>query len=489
MDPDLNVLFLAAEAEPLVKIGGLGDVAGSLPKALRSLKKPAAKFGALDVRLVIPVHGGVDLEEYGFRPAAKFAVPRAGEPIPAEAWHTELDGVPVYGIVGPLIVPEDPVYSADPGVDGPKFTFFSLAALELARSLDWRPHVLHANDWHTAPAVYWLALHRERSQFFADTASILEVHNLPYLGVGAESALASFDLPPATGSALPRWARRLPLPLGLLAADHIVTVSPGYAAEILTPEFGSGLEGFLRTRADSITGILNGLDLTRWDPANDPHVPVQFSDAELAHRVRNKIALQAALDLPPEPDLPVIAMITRLDHQKGVDIALEALRKIADRDWQAVILGTGDPGLERSTRSLASEHKNRVRALIQFDPALSRKIYAGADMMLIPSRYEPCGLTQMIAMRYGCVPVARATGGLRDTIRDYDHDAKGTGFLFQAADSDALASALRRSLDRYSDKRRWIGIQRRGMREDFSWERSARRYANLYQDLLMARRA
>jgi starch synthase len=483
----MNIWFLAAEADPFVKVGGLGDVAGSLPPVLRRLAGPTGAPREIDIRLVLPLHGGIDREAYSLKPVAAMEIYHARGPLLAEAYHTEIDGLPVYLISGPMIPEQGPVYTGDAGIDGPKFVFFSLAALELARSLDWKPDVLHANDWHTAAAVYSLASKRGLDEFYQDTAILLEIHNLPYLGAGSGSALQAFGLPPAAGTALPEWAQNMPLPLGLLGADHIVTVSPGYAGEILTPEFGSGLNEFLAGRAASISGILNGLDLERWDPARDPHLAVNFSRDYLRSRVENKVALQTELGLPLRKDLPLLGMITRMDYQKGVDLALEALAGLDDMDWQAVILGTGDPDLEKAAEQLAAA-SGQVRAVLKFDPGLARRIYGGADALLIPSRYEPCGLAQMIAMRYGNVPIARATGGLKDTILDYDEAPGGTGFLFSEANAAALEATLRRALHVFGDKRRWRGLQRRGMQQDFSWERSAQQYLALYESMLKAHR-
>jgi starch synthase len=421
------------------------------------------------------------------RKAATLEVLHQNGPVVAEAYSVEFKGLPVYFISGSFIPPEAPVYTSDASVDGLKFTFFSLAALELARALQWAPHLVHANDWHTAPAIYALGLNRKQGSFYSNTATLFGLHNLPYLGVGAGPALASFDLPPAINSPLPEWARHMPLPLGLLSADHIVAASPTYAQEILTKEFGSGLQDFLLTRSASISGILNGLDVQRWDPVEDPVLITNYSADNLPQRWANKIALQKELDLQPDPNLPIFGMVTRLDNQKGVDLVPGALRQIAGQAWQAVILGTGDPALEAAIHRLEVEFPDRVRAVIRFDAELSRRIYAGTDALLIPSRYEPCGLTQMIAMRYGCVPIARATGGLRDTIQDYHLSAESTGFLFSDPTSASLAGALQHALEVYEDFDAWRGLQQRGMAQDFSWERSARQYLELYQVLVKDR--
>lgn len=488
--PALKVLFLAAEAHPFVTAGGLGEVAYALPRALRALANETEEPMDIDVRLVIPYHAVV--KEKGFKPqlVSSFQVAHVEGPIPAQAYHLDLDGVPVYLIDGPPFPAESaPIYAPDASLDGHKFTFFSLAALELARQLDWQPDVLHANDWHTSPAIYALWMQRRKDGFLSKIASLLGLHNLPYLGVGAGAAMNAFGLPPADDSELPWWAKNMPLPLGLLTADHIVAVSPTYAQEILTPEFGSGLEDFLNTRAASISGILNGLDLDDWNPEKDPEVKTNFSLGSLEKRKRNKTSLQAEFELEKEPRTPLLVMITRLDHQKGVDLALDALLQVADKPWQTILLGTGQPELENAARRLEADLPGKVRAAILYNKAVSRRIYAGADMSLIPSRYEPCGLTQMISMRYGCVPVARSTGGLRDTIQDYTLSERSTGFLFQAATPEALAGALRRALHVYNDPQRWGTIQQRAMQQDFSWKRSARQYANLYLQLMKQHKA
>lgn len=474
MAKQLKVLFLAAEAAPFVKVGGLGDVTGSLPPSLLALPDPP------DIRVVLPLHPAINREAFNLEPVAALTIAHRDGPIQAQAFITEAGGVPVYLISGEPISSAPEVYSTDTYQDGLKYTFFSLAALALAKALNFKPNVVHAQDWHTAAAVYALSLNRE--PFFADTAALLTVHNLPYLGAEAGPAMEEFGLPPVEGGPLPLWARHMPLPLGLLAADMLTTVSPGYAGEMLTPEFGAGLEDFLTSRKGDLTGILNGLDLASWDPQTDPALPVNFSPKTLTARLENKARLQEEFSLTPDPNIPLLAFIGRMDHQKGVEIALNALREIAAEPWQAVILGTGKPALEAEARHLAAELPQRVRTVIRFDGGLARRIYAGADLMLIPSRYEPCGLIQMIAMRYGCVPVGRAVGGLKDTIVEYPAQGS-TGFLFDAAAPEAMAAALSRALNVYADRRRWRGLQRRGMKRDFSWARSAQNYLDLYHTL------
>jgi starch synthase len=482
MDPSLRVLFLAAEAEPFVKIGGLGDVAGSLPPALRRL--------SVDARLVLPLHGIIRQQGLPLRPVCEFEIPYEDGSLTVAAYSLELDGLTAYFIDGPLIPPDHPVYSGDQLADGLKFIFFSLAALRLAQELNWKPHILHANDWHTAVAVYALQQHQKDQHFFRATKSVLGVHNLPYMGSGVGELLRRFGLKPADDPRMPKWSRDMPLPLGLLAADQIVAVSPTYAREILTPQYGSGLQVFLRSRKNAITGILNGLDLESWNPETDPHLEANYSSGTLDKRISNRIALQIQLNLPVNAEAALMGMVNRMDYQKGVDLVPDALTglPLLTREpasaWQMVILGTGDPQIEAQTRRLEIDFPGRVRVITRFDARLSRLIYGGADLMMIPSRYEPCGLTQMIAMRYGCVPLARATGGLRDTIFDYNHSQGSTGFLFEEASPESLLSALARALKVHKDRNAWKALQLRGMALDFSWDRSAFDYLNLYRSLL-----
>ena len=477
MTDTLNILFLAVEAEPFVKIGGLADVAGSLPLALRNLPDRSGSGVNLDVRLVLPLHRVLRAESATLRPVAEFPVIRHGRNIPTRVFEMSMAGMPVYFISGEPISSAASVYSMDPALDREKYAFFSMAALELVNRIDWQPDIIHANDWHTALAVY-AARTRQIDPKLKPPRTVLTVHNLPFMGGDGSETLAAYGLVPPGDGRLPAWARTQPLPMGLWAADAVVAVSPTYAREILTPDFGCGLDGFLCSRSASVTGILNGLDLVAWDPGTDKCLCRNFSSADLSERLVNKAALQKQLGLQEDPHRPVLAMIGRIDHQKGVDIVPEVLRNMRDQAWQFILLGSGDPVLENILRNLGLEFPERVRSVIRFDAQLSRLIYSGADMLLMPSRYEPCGLAQMIAMRYGCVPVVHATGGLVDTVVECE-----TGFLFHQETPAGLHEALLRALSIYTSPERWADIQCNAMAQDFSWPLSAAQYANLYMSL------
>lgn len=478
MSEKINILFLAAEAEPFVKIGGLADVAGSLPQVLRRLTSLDSRGITLDVRLMLPRHQVIQGMTSDLHPVVEFPLLRNGKGIPVQVFKTRLKGLPVYLIDGAPISSATSIYSSDQAQDREKYAFFSLAALEFIRHSEWKPDIIHANDWHTALAAYALRS-RQSKVSTSNVKTVLTVHNLPYMGGDGSEALMSYGLLPIEDAALPDWAKNQFLPMGLWSANTIVPVSPTYAGEILTPEFGCGLESFLETRSNCITGILNGLDMNTWNPEKDRFLAARFTRENPEIRKTNKTTIQHAFDLKEEARIPLLVMIGRIDHQKGVDIAFEALKRIADREWQFIILGSGDPILENTARQMQVEFPERIRAVIRYDEALGRLLYGGADIFLMPSRYEPCGLTQMIAMQYGCVPVVHATGGLKDTVRDGE-----TGFLFPDATAGSMEEGIRQALTSYAKPKTWKELQYQGMRMDFSWHRSARQYARIYRSLV-----
>ncbi len=474
MPDNLNVLFLAAEAEPFVKVGGLADVAGSLPRFLRNLPPEITNGSPIDVRLVLPMHPVVKTVVQSVRPITIFPLQNKKGEIQVQVFETNLEGLPVYFLDGEPVSSSGSVYSSDNALDAEKYTFFSLAALELTRQLDWKPNIVHANDWHTALACYALLLNRWDGKF-PGVSSVLTLHNLPFMGPDISTHIDAYNLMLAQ-TGLPEWAHALPLPLGLWAADAIVAVSPTYAREVLTPEYGCGLQDYLHARKDSLNGILNGIDVDSFNPAIDTAIGSNYGVMTLEKRALNKTALQVRLGLPQDPKIPLLAVVSRMDPQKGIDFIPAAMRKLKDLPWQMVILGTGIPKLESSIRRFQSEFPDRVRTEFKYDPGLARQIYAGADMFLMPSRYEPCGLSQMIAMRYGCVPIVSAVGGLKDTIFHGE-----TGFLIAKPSSGRLSTAIKKAFAIFSDHARWESIQKAGMSQDFSWAVAARQYFQLYQ--------
>jgi len=481
----INVLFLAAEAEPFIKIGGLGDVAGALPDAIDQVSKDQPHSDGVDIRLVLPYHYAIKQRGIQTTYLGDFDVPQKKGKLTCRVYTAEKDGIPVYLLDGAPIDEKSPVYSPDPILDGYKFVFFSLACLLLADFLDWRVDILQANDWHTASAIYALHQLNFASKNLERTKTLYTLHNLPYMGYGVQQALSDYRLPASNNKNLPEWARHAPLPLGLLYADKIIAVSPNYAREILTPEFGCGLEDFLETQTSKMDGIINGLDTTIWDPETDNNIPKNYCADCLPSKAVNKRNLLEKFDLSYDENVPLLTLVSRMDPQKGIDIVIKGMRYCEDLPWQAIFLGTGNPVVEEMARELEVRYPDRVRSIINFDGKLAHQLYAGADMFLMPSRYEPCGLSQMIAMRYGTVPIARATGGLVDTIEHISYKVNGgTGFLFDRPYPSVFANTLRRAISFYQDPEAWKQIQLNGMAIDFSWKNSAQKYIDVYKDIL-----
>jgi len=469
--PGLKILFLAAEATPLAKVGGLADVAGELPREL-------VRRG-IDVRLAMPMHATIDRSAYPFLELCRFPVGRSGFEIEAVIYKLELEGVQLWLIDGEPVRVVPAVYG-QPAQDGEKYVFCAKAALLACEVCSWQPEILHANDWHAAAAINFLDRWREESSTWSGVRSLLTIHNLAYMG--SENARAAYQVPQSHNPALPDWGTNLPLPSGIATADWVSTVSPSYAQEIQTAEYGCGLEQLLAARADRLLGILNGIDTEVWNPTTDGTLDQSFSMETIEIRQENTFGLQRELGLPLDGS-PLIGMITRLDHQKGVDLALQALDQIAGEAWQFVLLGTGDQALEVLANEFVERYHLRARVLLRFDASIARRLYASCDMLLIPSRYEPCGLAQLIGMRYGAVPVVRGTGGLKDSVPDVDQESNGTGFVFDAADVHDLVACLLRALRVFQDKNRWRKIQVEGMSRDHSWKRTADDYSGLYQKL------
>jgi starch synthase len=470
----MNVLFMSAELAPLAKVGGLADVAADLPPALRRL--------GVDVRMWVPLHASIDRDGLGLRLAGEIDVPCRPRMGRAQIWRSEIGGVPAYWVDGAPVQAMQGIYS-NPAQEAEKYIFWSLAALHIGQIGGWMPDILHANDWQCGAAVASMAGYRSEENDAVRARSLMTVHNLPFMGAGAEAELDACGVEPVRDAGLPSWAEHVPLPMGLATADWISTVSPTYAKEIQTPAYGHGLDGLLRERKSRLRGIINGIDQIRWNPASDPALPMGFDADSLENRTQIKRSLQTELGLTVDERLPMIGMVGRLDRQKGVDQALTALGELGERAWQWVLLGTGDPAIEDLARKFATQYSERARAELRFDSTLARRIYAGVDMLLVPSRYEPCGLSQMMAMRYGAVPVVRATGGLKDTVQDVDSGRGGTGFVYEEDSADALAEAIRRALDAYADPEAWRSLQQICMRVDNSWDVSAEAYFDLYEEM------
>lgn len=476
----IKVLFASAEVAPFAKVGGLGDVSGALPPALMDLSG-----GSLDLRLIMPFHAAVKKVNPPHRLIGNFSFEANGRPIDCDLYVSEISGVPVYLLDNEFINHDSPVYHGDWTLDGLKYVTFSLAILEAARYLDWKIDILHANDWHTALAVYALRSIYADDPFFAQVKTILSVHNLPFNGWGSQEAMTSLGFEAGTDPDLPDWAKFTPLPLGLSAADKVIAVSPNYAREILTPEFGCGMDSYLQKHADKVMGILNGIDETKWDPSTDTAISSNFSLENIEGKFKNKLDLQKALGFEVNPDIPLLTTVSRLDRQKGIHSILQTLPKLLALPWQFALLGTGDPELERRANELSAKYPNRIACILKYDDIIARMLYASGDLFLMPSLYEPCGLSQMFAMRYGNLPVATSTGGLADSITDYSKDpAAATGFLYAEKNEAGLEKALGLALSTFEDKTAWAIMRRNAMSVHFSWKLSAGKYLDVYQSLM-----
>ncbi len=505
MNRPLRVLFLSVEVAPFAKTGGLGDVAGALPKALHQL--------GVDVRVCMPLYRSVARQHVSSDPVVpKFEVPLGAGSVAAAAYqghlsyglhehesrppgaaptshptnNSEPSSVPIYFVDAPHYFDRDSIYGHHD--DGERFLVYGRAALELCRSLDWAPDVVHCNDWHTGIVPNWLKTIYRDDPFFAGTASVYTIHNLAYQGLFDYHflELAGLQQDGFPYPQIPELAHTVDLMgRGILYADAVNTVSERYAEEILTPEYGERLDPLLRDRRDRLFGILNGIDDEELDPAADPHLPTRFDAATLETRLQNKLALQREAGLPESPGIPVIGMIGRLSGQKGLDILLPVLDALLRRPLQLVLLGTGDEHYHYHLRQAQERHPHSAAVFLTFDTPLAQRIYGGSDIFLMPSRYEPCGLGQLIAMRYGNVPVVRTTGGLADTVQDCDPRAgRGNGFTFGPYDHLDLFAAVVRAEETFKHPDYWRTLQLRGMASDFSWSRSAQKYLDLYAKAL-----
>jgi starch synthase len=472
MAQSLKILFLSAEVAPFAKTGGLGDIGGSLPKALHELGH--------DVRVVMPAYASIEAGVPGVQPMPlQLNVPIRGGTVQAGAFFGRLPGsdVPIYFIAQRDLFNRPTIYGY---WDDPyRFAFFSRAALDLALAMRWRPDVVHAHDWHTAPAITWLATAGNADDRFRGMPTVFTIHNLAHQG---KASWDIFDYLRIQTHALTEesYGEVNFMARAIYHGTMISTVSPTYAREIMTPEGGAGLDGLLRQRGFDVHGILNGLDTDDWNPAAGKHLAAPFDAGSLDARRANKRALQEAAGLPQRDDIPLVAMISRLDWQKGLDITGHVIHLLMNGgagDAQFVVLGTGQPQYEGMFANLAGYHRDKMTAILSYNANLAPLIYGGSDIFLMPSLFEPCGLGQMIAMHYGCVPVVRATGGLADTV----HDGI-TGFTFYDFSSAAFWDALQRAIYFYNvDKDTWRRIQTNGMTADFSWSRSAQGYQQLYE--------
>ena len=479
----MKVLFAASEASPLIKTGGLADVASSLPLALTQMGN--------DVRVTLPAYRGVAEQLHGLQPIGSVVVPGLAEPVGLLAGRLAEQGPQFVLVKAPGLYDRDGGPYVDttgrPYADNARrFAVFSraVAAMALGQVGDgWRPDVVHCNDWQAGlvPAL----LSREWNR----PACLFTIHNLAYQGLYDQQEFRRLELPADLWSVegLEFHGRFSFIKGGIAYADAITTVSPTYASEICSPELGYGLEGLLCHRQDRLFGVLNGIDTEAWNPATDPLIPANYDAADLAPKAKDKQALQAAYGLPERADALLFGHIGRLVEQKGADLIIEVLPRLLEHPQvQLVVLGSGEPHLEAALATAAARYPDRVGIFLGYDEALSHLLEAGADCFLMPSRFEPCGLNQMYSLRYGTVPIVHRTGGLADTVVDAGTgallDGSANGFVFEHASPESLWRAIERAVQfRSRPQTYWEKMQRVGMACDFSWRASAERYLDLYR--------
>lgn len=480
---ELKVLFATSEVAPLIKTGGLADVSSALPAALRTI--------GVDVRVLVPGYSQVIAQLVEYEVAATFNA------LPGCPSSRLLSGKIVHEV--PLLVLDCPsLYQRDGGPyqdaagrdwadNALRFGLLSRVAAMLGSSaspLDWHPDLVHCNDWQTGLTPAYL--------HFAQGAvpSIIAIHNLAFQGVFPPITVQQLDLPPSCFSinGVEYYGDMSFLKAGLYYADHITTVSPNYAREIQQNELGFGLQGLLSLRRDSLTGMLNGIDTEEWDPSTDPHLASQFSSADMTGKAANKRALQIKLGLNPDPDVPLLGVVSRFTHQKGLDLLLAIAPRLTGLPAQLVMLGSGDAQLQKSARDLSDRYAGKIGVMIGFSEDLSHQIEAGADMFVMPSRFEPCGLNQLYSQRYGTPPIVHTTGGLSDSVVDCTaatlKDGTASGFMFEGMTAENLFIAIQRAIDLYHDKIKWTMLCKNCMEKNFSWQSSAEAYRDVYLKVL-----
>lgn len=457
---------------PFLKTGGLADVSAALPKALAGLGHR--------VTVVLPRHAGIPFAPGDFVGAAD--IPLDGAPRRAGFHRTRTPaGVDVVFVEYPPFYDRPSPYGQPD--DRLRYAFLARAALEYFRHLGDRPDVFHAHDWQAGLVPVYLKTSYWDDPVLRRTPSVFTIHNVAYQGTFGMDTVGLLGLPPhlASGFALEYQGGVSYLKGGTVFAELVSTVSPTYAHEIQGPEHGFGFQDVLRSRAADLVGVLNGVDYDEWDPRNDLHIPRRYSSRDLAGKARCRADVVRAFGLAPDSDLPLVAGISRLVWQKGFDIVADAWWDLLRRPMRLAVLGTGDPDVQAGLAGLARRDPSRFAVHFAYDEALSHRVMAGADIFLMPSRSEPCGLTQMYALRYGTVPLVRNTGGLADTVEPHDAAGeRGTGFRFDTPDGTGLVWALDRALESHANPAEWTGLMHRGMSRDFSWDRSARAYVDLY---------
>lgn len=480
----MKILYLSSEVVPFAKTGGLADVAGALPKALAEEGHEVVLFLP---RYKCVTEGPFTIESTGM----SFEIPVGDQSVFCSIERTSFPDsqIPVYLVGCERYFDRDGLYQ-EKGRDYPdnleRFVLFCRAVLVATELIGFQPDIVHANDWQTALVPVYLENEHQGDPFFENTKTVFTIHNLAYQGQfpAEQWDLTGLDWKLFSVPALEFYGELNLMKGGLIFADHLTTVSRRYSEEIQTEDFGCGLDGVLNERKDFLTGILNGVDYSQWDPRTDPLIPENYSHKDLSGKEACKEKLQKQFGLPTSSKTALLGIISRLADQKGFDILADMFDYLMALPVQFVLLGTGDPEYHTLFEDMSRRFPDRCAVALTFDNTLAHRIEAGADFFLMPSRYEPCGLNQMYSLRYGTVPIVRETGGLADTIQEYDPETKeGNGFVFQLPEPKEFFWAIKRGIDVYYGRKGWKGLMKRAMKQDFSWHRSAKEYLKLYKSI------
>lgn len=480
MTEKLKILLASSEVHPYAKTGGLADVSSALPKALKLLGH--------DIRIILPKYQTIDAHKYQFKLLDKqLKVPVGASAKDGYLWEGKLaGGVPVYCIGNDEYFHRKELYGEN-GKDYPdnaaRFIFFSRSVLETCKSLDFRPDIIHCHDWQTGLIAPYLKTLYQTDSLFQNTKTVFTIHNMAYQGNFEPSDMALTNLPLTlfNPEGVEFYGKISFLKAGLVYSDLLTTVSPTYGKEIQTPELGYGFDGFLRNRSGDFSGILNGVDYEEFHPGADPLIIKNFDSGNLSGKLacRENLARKFSLDI--DEDTPILSMITRLCYQKGLDLVQSVMEEMLSMDVRFVVLGTGDPEYRDYFRDLPKMFPGKCASHIGFEEKLAREIYAGSDMLLLPSRYEPCGLTQLYALKYGTVPLVRAVGGLADSIEEFDPDTgRGTGFKFIPFETKSFLETLRKAVFLFKFKDKWRQLMVNGMSKDNGWNKAAENYSRLF---------
>lgn len=475
----MKVLFAASEAHPFIKTGGLGDVMGALPQSLTEL--------GVEARVVIPKYKNIKDElKQNLQFIKWFTVPVGWRNQYCGVFQYKYKDVVYYFIDNEYYFNRDGLYGYYD--DGERFAFFNRAVLEFIKEIDWKPDIINCNDWQTGMVPVLLNLEYKNNEFYSNMKTVFSIHNLLFKGSFVPNVLPElfgYDYMPLTNGSVELNGSVSFLKGGINYSDQITTVSNTYAEEIKTQQYGEGLDGLLRCKSDFLKGIVNGIDYEEFDPEKDNLIFKNFTWDSISDKVENKLSLQKELGLPQRAETPMIGLISRLTHQKGCDLIVSIIDRLLQKDIQFVVLGTGNYWYEETFKNLQYRYPDKVSANIKFDNSLAHKIYAATDMFLMPSLFEPCGLGQLIALRYGSIPIVRETGGLKDTISPYNkYTGIGNGFGFKNFNSNELMQIIEYALTIYDDKDAWNNIIRQAMDSDNSWEKSAMQYKLLYEDVV-----